>query len=65
MNENKLKTPESIRHTSATAGRGLSQLLLSRFLLLELLVEEVQKKLKSFSVLAAKSQVMGPFTSAT
>lgn len=43
MNESKLKTSESIHHTQATAHRGLSQLLLSRFLLLELLVEEFQR----------------------
>ena len=43
MNESKLQTSESIRHTQATVSHGLSQLLLSRFLLLELLVEEVQQ----------------------
>src|SRR5260221_3019736 len=51
MNETKLKTRESIRHTQATAGRGLNQLLLSRFLLLELLVEEVERNGRQVSSL--------------
>jgi len=52
MNETQLKTRESILHTQATAGRGLNQLLLSRFLLLELLVEEVQQNRRQVSSLA-------------
>ncbi len=51
MNESKLETPGSIHHVQETASRGLSQLLLSRFLLLGLLVEEVQRKRKPVSSL--------------
>ena len=51
MNETKLKTRESICHTQATAARGLNQLLLSRFLLLELLVEEVERNRRRLSSL--------------
>ena len=42
MNKSDSKTQESIDHTQETASRALSQVLLSRFLLLGLLVEEVQ-----------------------
>ena len=51
MNETKLKTPESIRHVQATASRSLNQLLLSRFLLLELLVEEIKRNGRKVSSL--------------
>ena len=51
MNESKLETPGSIHHVQETASRGLSQLLLSRFLLLGLLVEEVQRIRKHVSSL--------------
>jgi len=51
MNESKLETPGSIHHVQETVSRGLSQLLLSRFLLLGLLVEEVQRKRKPVSSL--------------
>ncbi len=42
MNKGDSVTQESIDHTRETASRALSQVLLSRFLLLGLLVEEVQ-----------------------
>jgi len=42
MNKSDSKTQESIDHTQETASRALSQVLLSRFLLLGLLAEEVQ-----------------------
>jgi hypothetical protein len=51
MNETQLKTKESIHHTQATAHRGLNQLLLSRFLLLELLLEEVERNEKQIALL--------------
>jgi len=61
-------TLESIDHTRETASRALSQVLLSHFLLLGLLVEEVQaqctRRTKSIALVAI-SPVMGTFTSAT
>jgi hypothetical protein len=42
MNEGNKKTPESVEHVRETARRGLCQLLLARFLLLRLLVQEVR-----------------------
>ena len=42
MNKSDSKTQESIDHTQETAARALSQVLLSHFLLLGLLVDEVQ-----------------------
>jgi hypothetical protein len=50
MNKGNLETPESIRHVQETASRGLSQLLLSRFLLLELLLEEFEQAKRTLSL---------------
>jgi hypothetical protein len=51
INESNLQThwQESIRHAQETASHGLSQLLLSRFLLLGLLVEEAQRARQQLS----------------